>query len=86
MAKSLGDSGFLLKRVSETIHNEVKEQKQGFLSMLLGTLGASLLGSMFSVKGIYRAGNERSRELVMYDFLELVMYLKRIFNSALSIK
>ena len=57
MAKSLGDSGFLLKRVSETIHNEVKEQKQGFLSMLLGTLGASLLGSMFSVKGIYRAGN-----------------------------
>ena len=86
MAKSLGDSGFLLKRVSETIHNEVKEQKQGFLSMLLGTLGASLLGSMFSVKGIYRAGNERGRELVMYDFLELVMYLKRIFNSALSIK
>ena len=86
MAKSLGDSGFLLKRVSETIHNKVKEQKQGFLSMLLGTLGASLLGSMFSVKGIYRAGNERGRELVMYDFLELVMYLKRIFNSALSIK
>ena len=86
MAKSLGDSGFLLKRVSETIHNEVKKQKQGFLSMLLGTLGASLLGSMFSVKGIYRAGNERGRELVMYDFLELVMYLKRIFNSALSIK
>ena len=86
MAKSLGDSGFLLKRVSEIIHNEAKEQKQGFLSMLLGTLGASLLGSMFSVKGIYRAGNERGRELVMYDFLELVMYLKRIFNSALSIK
>ena len=54
--------------------------------MLLGTLGASLLGSMFSVKGIYRAGNEQGRELVMYDFLELVMYLKRIFNSALSIK
>ena len=42
IVKSLEDSGLLLKGVSETIENEVKEQKGGFLSMLLGTLHASL--------------------------------------------
>ena len=42
--KSLEDSGVLLKDVSETIQNGTKEQRGGFLSMLLGTLGASLLG------------------------------------------
>ena len=42
IVKPLGDSGLLLKRVSETIQNDAKEQKGGFLSMLLGTLGASL--------------------------------------------
>ena len=44
--KSCKDSGLLLKRVTETVQNEVKEQKQGFLSMILGTLGASLLGNL----------------------------------------
>ena len=47
IVKSLEDSGVLLKGVSETIQNEAKEQKGGFLSMLLGTLGASLLGDIF---------------------------------------
>ena len=54
--KSLEDFGLLLKRVTETVQNEVKEQKRGFLSMLLGTLGASLLGNLLTGKGIYRAG------------------------------
>ena len=45
LVKSLEDSGLLLKGVTETVQNEVKEQKGGFLSMLLGTLGASLLGN-----------------------------------------
>ena len=54
--KSLEDSGLLLKGVTETTQNEVKEQKGGFLSMLLGTLGASLLGNLLTGKGIYRAG------------------------------
>ena len=54
--KSLEDSGLLLKGVTETVQNEVKEQKGGFLSMLLGTLGASLLGNLLTGKGIYRAG------------------------------
>ena len=56
IVKSLEDSGLLLKEVTETVQNEVKEQKGGFLSMLLGTLGASLLGNLLTGKGIYRAG------------------------------
>ena len=52
IVKSLEDSGLLLK-VTETVQNEVKEHKGGFLSMLLGTLGASLLGNFLTGKGIY---------------------------------
>ena len=47
----------LLKGVTKTIKNETKEQKGGFLSMLLGTLGASLLGNLLTGKGILRAGS-----------------------------
>ena len=54
--RSLEDSRLLLKEVSETIQSEAKEQKGGFLSMLLGTLGASLLGDMLFGKGVIRAG------------------------------
>ena len=50
--KSLEDSDLLLKGVSETVQNEAKEQKGGFLSMLLGTLGASLLGNILAGPGI----------------------------------
>ena len=56
IVKSLEDSGLLIKGVSQTIQQEVKKQKGGFLSMLLGTLGASLLGNMLAGKGILRAG------------------------------
>ena len=59
--KSLEDSGLLLKGVTETVQNEVKEQKGGFLSMLLGTLGASLLGNLLTGKGIYRAGKSKGK-------------------------
>ena len=51
IVKSLEDSGLLLKGVNETVQNEVKEQKGGFLSMLLGTLGASLLGNLLTGRG-----------------------------------
>ena len=63
--KSLEDSGLLLKGVTETVQNEVKEKKGGFLSMSLVTLGASLLWNFLTGKGaietsqgrgIYRAG------------------------------
>ena len=56
IVKSLEDSGLLLKWVTETVQNEIKEQKGGFLSMLLGTLGASLLGNILAGKGVNRAG------------------------------
>ena len=52
----LENSGILLKGVTKTIENETKEQRGGFLRMLLGTLGASLLGNLLSGKGMMRAG------------------------------
>ena len=56
--EALENSGILLKGVSKTIKNETKEQKGGFLSMLLGTLGASLLGNLLTRgKAIVRAGD-----------------------------
>ena len=54
IVRSLKESGLLLKRVTETGQNEVKEQKGGFPSMLLGTLGASSLGNLLTGKGRYR--------------------------------
>ena len=46
IVKSLEYSGLLLKGVTETVQNEVKKQQGGIISMLLGTLGASLLGNL----------------------------------------
>ena len=56
IVKSLEDSGLLLKGVTETVQNEVKEQKGVFLSILLG---ASLLGNMLTGRGINRAAKGR---------------------------
>ena len=61
IVKSLVDSGLLIKGVSETIKNEAKKQKGGFLGMLLGTLGASLLGNLSTNKGTIIAGEETIR-------------------------
>ena len=63
--KSLEDFGVSLKGVSETIQNETKELRGGFLSTLLGTLGASLLGDLLTKslldKGVIRAGEAAIR-------------------------
>ena len=59
IVKSLEDSDLLLKWVTETVQNEVQEQKGEFLSMLLGTLGASLLGNLLTGWGVNRAGEGR---------------------------
>ena len=60
IVKSLGNSGILLDRITETVKNDVKEQKGGFLSVLQGTLGASLLGELLtknlSGRDVIRAG------------------------------
>ena len=56
IVQALEDSNILLKGVTETVKNQTKEQKEGFLSMLLGILGASLLGNLLTGKGAVRAG------------------------------
>ena len=55
--QALENSNILLKGVTKTIKNETKEQKGGFLIMLLGTLRASLLGNLLTGNGILRAGS-----------------------------
>ena len=67
IVKSLEDSGVILKCVSETIQHEAKEQRGGFLSMLLGTLGASLLGNLLTGgKGVIRASEGIKRKSQIY--------------------
>ena len=56
IVKSVEDSGLLLKGVSEIVQNEAREQKGGFLSMLLRALSASLLGNILASKEINKAG------------------------------
>ena len=56
------DSNILLKGVTKTVKKKIKEQKRGFLGMLLGTLWASLLGNMLAGKGILRAGSWNKKE------------------------
>ena len=59
IVKSLEDSNLLLEGVTEPVENEVKEQKGGFLSVLLGTVGASLLGNFLTSRGVNRVGKGR---------------------------
>ena len=66
IVQALENSNILLKGVNKTIKNERKKQKGGFLSMLLGTLGAILLRNLLAGKGIVRAGswNEKGKGIV----------------------
>ena len=59
--KSLEESGLLIKRISETIKNEAKKQRDRFLPMLLETLAASILGNALSRQGVIGAGEGASR-------------------------
>ena len=89
--QALEDSNILLKRVTKTIKNETKEQKGGFLSMLLGTLGASLLGNLLTGKGIIRAGsgNNKGKRILRAGSGKIVLvlniFLKKL-KSLLEIK
>ena len=101
IVKSLEDSGLLLKGISGIIQNEVKEQKGGFLSMLLGTLGASLFVNVFTGKGFIRAGygskgkgvlraGYRSKKSLIKDFyyclvLSLILKYKSIIRINLDL-
>ena len=66
IVQALEDSNILLKGDTITIKSETKEQKGGFLSMLLGALGASLLGNLLTGKGNVRAGtgNKKGKGIV----------------------
>ena len=76
IVKSLEESGLLIKVVSETIKNEAKEQKDGFLSMLLGTLDASLLGNLLRGRDTIRSDKARLEQV------KVQLAQGRIFNTA----
>ena len=80
IVKLLENSALLLKEVSETIQNEAKEQIGGFLSILLGTLGASLLGNMLAGKGVNRAGDGIIRTNYGPKGSSIKRSSKKIFN------
>ena len=72
IVQALEDSNILLKGITKTIKNEAKEQKGGFLGMLLGTLGASLLGNMLTGKLMLRAGSgSKQRKGILRAGLEI---------------
>ena len=73
IVRSLEDSGLLLKGVTESVQNEVKEQKGAYLSMLLGTLGASLLGNLLTGKGAFHGGKGVNKKVK--EYIELVKEL-----------
>ena len=56
IVQSIKESGLLLKGVSKTIENKVRKQEGGFLNLLLGSLGLSLLGNLLASQDIIRAG------------------------------
>ena len=61
IVKSLEESGLVIKGISETIKNETKERKWRFLGILLGPLGTSLWGNLFTGKGTIKAGEQTIR-------------------------
>ena len=85
IVQTLEYPNILLKGVTKTIKNDSKEQKGGFLSMLLGTFGASLLGNLLSRKGTVRAGERTLRasygeyyESIMKMSLDLMVFITEI--------
>ena len=58
IVKSLEESRLIINGISETIKNKAKEQKGGFMPMLLGTLAVSVLGNALAVRGVIRAGEK----------------------------
>ena len=69
VVKSLEDSGLLLKGVSEIVQNKAEEKKGGFLSMLLGTLSASLLGNVLTSKGAIAKSVSEETKLKRQDWV-----------------
>ena len=74
IVQALKDSDILLKAVTKTIKNETKEQIEGFLGILLGTLGASFLGNIWTGKGMLRSGygNREGKGILRADYRSLI--------------
>ena len=87
--QALENSKSLVKGVTKTIKNETKEQKGGFLSMLLDTLGSSLLGNLLTGKGIVRTGtgNKKGKGIVkagtgkQWDFYNTASSFNKFWNT-----
>ena len=86
IVKYLEDFGLLLKEVTETIQNEAKEQKAGFLSLLLSTLGAILLGNILAGKGMNRAGEGIVRAGYGNKKTRMDIFCRLIFQLILNYK
>ena len=80
IVRALEKSGILLKGVTKTIKNETKEQKKGFLFMLLGTLGATLLGDL-STRNLLGKGTARDGEGIVRAGEGIQKYLTTPFNK-----
>ena len=76
IVQALKDSDILLKAITKTIKNETKEQKEGFLGILLGTLGASFLGNTWTGKGMLRScyGNREGKGILRADYRYLINF------------
>ena len=84
IVQALENSDILLRGITKTIKNETKEQTGGYLSMLLGTLGSTLLGNMLAGKGIVRAGygNKQGKGIVRAGYGSSI---KKSSNSTTSL-
>ena len=80
---ALEEHDILFKGTSKTIKNETKEQNGGFLSMLLGTLGASLLGNLLTGKGLYRTGQGMYRTGQVLKKTNSISSIDKLRNNGL---
>ena len=81
--KSREESGLLIKGISETIKKEAREEKGGFVPMLLGTLAASILGNALTRKGVIRADEGVIRASQFFQchlILQLILKYKKIIK------
>ena len=87
IVEALKDSNVLLERVTKTIKNETKKPKGGFSGILFGTLGAILLGSILTKKGIVRAGsgNKVGIGILRAAYGNEINFLK-LFTRAVTLK
>ena len=75
--------GLLIKCISETVKNEAKEHKGGFLGMSLGTLSATLLGSLLAGKGTIRVGDGKLEHAKIFN---VASCFNKLWNTKILLK